>query len=129
MKMSIVCWSSLAMISAILAGCVGAEPGDLEGDNEASSQLDRSSEQAVTVSDTESRAAAQTEVPGAQIEPDSAVNCWGFSGYGSECQVRCSNTGWRTVGKYPWVDYGACTNVGSAYCANYGGWATGHCWN
>lgn len=130
MKTSIVCWSSLAILSVLIAGCVGAaEPGDLEGNNEASYQPERSSEQAVTGSDVESPAAAQTDAPGVRAQPSSAVYCSGFSGSGSACQVRCSNGTWYTVGYNPGISNGNCTEVGNGFCQAYGMWGIGHCWN
>jgi len=117
MKKTLLHCSALGLLCVVLSGCLGAEPGDPE-----------SSEQAVDVSAAKSQQGTQTEEQGAVAQPQSVL-CSGYSGNGSACQVKCSNNAWYTVGYSPGIPSGGCTEAGNNFCASYGMWATGHCWN
>lgn len=115
-----------------LGGCVGS---DMEGVGESEQALaqeeDVSLEQGAS-SDAEEARYSEEALDDVALERDgdySTEICSGWAGYGSACQVRCSNGGWYTVGYHPSIGSGDCTAAGQGFCAAYGMYATGHCWN
>ena len=107
-----------------LGGCVGADIDDTEEVGEALVQAEDTSQEQEASSDTEE------DLGDSEREGEYSTEwCDGWAGYGSACQVRCSNGGWYNVGHHPNIGSGDCTPAGQGYCAARGMSATGHCWN
>jgi hypothetical protein len=74
------------------------------------------------------------QIARAMANYEAEATCYGFSGSGSVCHVRCWNQRWYKVGCYhgcqPFVDWGQCGASGEALCARIGqAPARGYCWN
>lgn len=107
-----------------LAGCVGTDVDDT-GENVEALALaeDADLEQEAFSEGDEDLSAAELEADGEYW----TEICSGFSGNGSACQVKCSNNAWYTIGYYPNITN--CTESGNWFCASYGMYGIGHCWN
>lgn len=106
-----------------LGGCVGA---DIEDTDEALVLAAEATQEQEASSDSEE------DLRDSELEREGEYStevCSGWAGYGSACQVRCSNGGWYTVGYHPQIGSGDCTSAGVGFCAAWGMSATGHCWN
>lgn len=122
------------LVVGLSCGLLGGCMGDMEA--EESEQALVQDEDAYLEQEASSDGAeglySEEAVDDAELERDgdySTEVCSGFAGYGSACQVLCSNGGWYTVGYYPNIGYGNCTSAGQGFCAAWGMWAAGHCWN
>jgi hypothetical protein len=109
-----------------LAGCMG---GDMEGAGESEQALAQEEDAYL---EQEASSYTEEDLGDADLEREGEYwteVCSGWAGYGSACQVRCSNGGWYTVGYHPNIGSGDCTSAGIGFCAAWGMNATGHCWN
>lgn len=104
-----------------LGGCVGT---DMDDTGEALAQAEDAYEEHEAFSDSEE------DLSDSEIQTEGEYSteiCSGFSGSGSACQVKCSNGAWYTVGYYPNIT--DCTSAGNWFCASWGMYGVGHCWN
>lgn len=124
MKKIAHCLLLIGLSGWFLGGCIATDISDGAESDEALAHVeDADLEQ-------EAFAHSEEELSAAAIDSEYWTEvCSGFTGSGSACQVRCSDGVWYTVGYNPSIGHGECTTAGNWFCASWGMYATGHCWN
>lgn len=111
----------IGLSGCFLGGCVATDIQDGEEIDETLTYVEDADQE------QEALGYSKEDLSASEIEGEYWTEvCSGYSGPGSMCQVRCSNGVWYQVGRVP---YGECTTQGNWFCAYWGMYATGHCWN